>query len=166
MLTCLFEDGGSGFLRHCTVGSILLNKERDAILLVRRAQKLSEGGKLAFPGGYMDRNETLAQTALREAREETGYVVEIRELFRINDNPNRPREDRQNVDFIFIAQVIHRESSPDSEVSELVWHPLRDKLNDDEIAFDHAETISLYKAYMKKSFALPIISHSLSIKNI
>ncbi|MCR4329633.1 MAG: NUDIX hydrolase [Candidatus Roizmanbacteria bacterium] len=165
MLTCLFEDGGKGFLRHCTVGSILLNQDKDAILLVRRAKELSEGGKLAFPGGYMERNETLVQTALREAQEETGFNVEIHNLFRINDNPNRPREDRQNVDFIFIGQILNKESNPDDEVSELVWHKLNSELNSDEIAFDHAETISLYKDYIKEPFVLPVIAGGVFTKD-
>lgn len=158
MLTCLFEDGGQGFLRHCTVGSILINQTKDSILLVRRAKGLSEAGKLAFPGGYMDRNETLAQTALREAREETGYNAEIHSLFRINDNPNRPREDRQNVDFIFSGHVREKMTDPDSETSELVWCKLSDLPKREEVAFDHFESIELYILYRQKPFSLPLIT--------
>ncbi|PJE62977.1 hypothetical protein COU88_01985 [Candidatus Roizmanbacteria bacterium CG10_big_fil_rev_8_21_14_0_10_39_6] len=158
MLTCLFEDGDKGFLRHCTVGSILVNQTKDSILLVRRAKRLSEGGKLAFPGGYMDRNETLVQTALREAREETGYNVEIHNLFRINDNPNRPREDRQNVDFIFIGQAREKIAEPDDETSELLWCKLSDLPKREEVAFDHFESIELYISYIQKPFSLPLIT--------
>jgi 8-oxo-dGTP pyrophosphatase MutT (NUDIX family) len=43
------------------------------VILTRRAQNLrSHRGEVSFPGGGQDRGETLEQTALREAHEETG----------------------------------------------------------------------------------------------
>lgn len=158
MITCSFEDKNSAFLRHCTVGSILLNNQKDSMLLVRRAEHLLEGGKLALPGGYMDRNETLIETAIREAKEETGYDVVIHNLFRINDNPDRPSEDRQNVDFIFLGQVGEQTAKPDHETTELVWLKLNHPITRGIIAFDHSESIKMYVSYLHKPFPLPIVS--------
>jgi hypothetical protein len=36
----------------------------------------------------------------------------------VNDNPNRPKEDRQNVDFIYLVRVVGGASTLNSEVSE------------------------------------------------
>ena len=37
----------------------------------------NKGGKWIFPKGHVDRGETTAQTAAREAEEETGLLVEV-----------------------------------------------------------------------------------------
>lgn len=49
------------------------------IVLVRRAIEPSYG-KWVFPGGYVDRGETPEAAAVREAREESGLEVKIRQL--------------------------------------------------------------------------------------
>ena len=46
------------------------------VLLTRR----QDNGLWCLPGGHMDLTETLRQTALREAREETGLAVELERL--------------------------------------------------------------------------------------
>src|SRR5438309_392191 len=97
MIICTFEHGNRASLRHITVGAIALN-EKSQVLLVKRAPQLSRGNNYTIPGGFLDRNETIQQAVLRELHEETGYQGSIKMLFRINDNPQRPNEDRQNVD--------------------------------------------------------------------
>ena len=95
MITCTFEDGHAARLRHVVVHAIV--ERVGALLLVRRAPHLSEGGRWGLPGGFLDRDERLVDGVLRELREETGWTGEVRRLFRINSRPDRPREDRQNV---------------------------------------------------------------------
>lgn len=145
-----------GGLRHATVGAIAVN-ENNKVLLVKRARYLLNGEKLAIPGGFLDRDENTQQEALRELKEETGYDGEIISLFRVNDNPNRPKENRQNVDFLFLVKVIGSEPTINKEVTDIVWLD-RDKLPpDEEFAFDHRKSILKYFQYQKKKFPLPII---------
>src|SRR5207247_2929977 len=100
MINGTFENGSRASLRHVVVHAIV---ERDgALLLVRRAAHLSEGGKWGLPGGFLDRDESLSDGVLRELREETGWDGRVSGLMRINSRPDRPREDRQNVAFDFV----------------------------------------------------------------
>ncbi len=157
MITCTFEDGGTGKLRHVTVGVVLVNKEHSHVLLVRRSGKFSEPHKLAVPGGFVGRDETIEDAAVRETLEETGYNVENLRLLRINDSPNRPKEDRQNVDFVFIGEVSNKIGEHDSEIDNIKWFDLDKLPSRDEFAFDHFDNVLLYRKYLKTPFRLPVI---------
>lgn len=73
MINCQFENGNKASLRHVTVDSIVLNENRDSILLVKRAPHLSNPNKYALPGGFLGRDENTETAAKREVLEETGY---------------------------------------------------------------------------------------------
>lgn len=155
MITCFFESGDKVSLRHITAGSILYKDNK--ILLVKRADFLLEGGKWCLPGGYLDRDETLEQGVLREVKEESGYEGKITGLLRINSNPNRPKEDRQNVDFVFLMEAGNNVQEPDHESVEIKWFRLDDLPPVAEFAFDHYDNVILYKKYLQDKFALPVI---------
>lgn len=155
MLTCEFEDGGKANLRHAIAHALALKDGK--ILLVKRAEGLLEAGKWGFPGGYIGRDETAGEAAVRELMEETGYKGEVKELFRINSNPNRKNDDaRQNVALEFLIKPLEKVGEPDWEQTEVKWFDL-DQINLDEMAFDHGDTIKLLIKYQKNQFKLPII---------
>lgn len=59
------------------------------VLLVRRG--IEPGyGKWVFPGGHVDRGETVEGAALRETREECGADAEIEGLLGLYSYPGRP----------------------------------------------------------------------------
>lgn len=154
MITCFFENKRKAFLRHVTVDALLVQK--DKILLVKRAPHLPHGNKYALPGGFLDRDETTSEGILREVREETGYEGKIISLFRINDNPYRKGEDRQNVDFVYLVRVEKKVAKHDSEVKKVKWFDLDKLPQPEEFAFDHYETIQLYLRYRKEKIDLPV----------
>lgn len=157
MIKCTFENGSAGSLRHVTVGSIIVN-DKNEILLIKRAPHLINGDKYAVPGGFVDRDETVEQAALRELVEETGYTGKIKFLFQIIDNPNRPKEDRQNIDFKFIVELTGGDKKDNNEVASIDWVPLDNLPDEQDRAFDHIESVELYKEYLKSPFPLPVLN--------
>ena len=153
MITCTFEDGGKGKLRHVTVDGLVIKD--DKILLVKRAQKLLEGGKWGVIGGFVDRDENLKEALKREIFEETGYRVTDITLLCINDDPNRPREDRQNISFVFFCHAGEKEGESDWEVTDKQWFSFDNLPPKEEIAFDHYDDIQLYLQYKKGDIQIP-----------
>lgn len=143
MFTCTFENGNQTTnLRHVVVHAIVEQSGR--FLLGRRHESFLEGGKLGLPGGFVDRDETLEQAVLRELYEETGWEGEIIRLLRINSNPKRRHDDRQNISVDFIVKPIRQSGSPDWESTEILWLPIDLHFDFDSLAFDHGESIQLY----------------------
>ncbi len=158
MITCFFENGilAKKGLRHVTVGAIAFN-ENGQILLVKRAHNTHNGGKYSIPGGFFDRNETIQNAVLRELHEETGFMGKIICMFHINDDPMRPKEDRQNVDIIYLVKVLTRDSRPDKEVDEIAWFDKKTLPDDEMFAFDHRKTLLKFFAFQKEKFTLPLL---------
>lgn len=152
MIICRFEKGYEAELRHIVVHAIV--EKDNGILLVKRTGDLLESGKWGLPGGYLNRDERAHEGALRELYEETGWEGEILTLFRINTNPLRPHEDRQNVSFDFLIRPTKKTGLPDAESSNVEFIPFEKLYKKEVLAFDHGETIELYMKY--KSGALPI----------
>jgi len=160
MITCTFENSRIAHLRHVTVGTISINKKHE-VLLVKRAPNLPRGGTFTIPGGFLERDETVEQGALRELKEETGYDGEIKALFQINDSPKRPKEDRQNVDFVFIAEITGGIETINPEVTSIYWFSKEFLPKEELFAYDHRSSILRYFSYLKKPYALPLIGNLL-----
>lgn len=105
-------------------------------------------GRWCMPCGYLDYDETIKEAAAREVFEETGVVINPKNLilFYINDNPNEDK--RQNVTFRFrytIKEYIEdikltSKNSEDKEVSDIKWIPIHE-INNYKWAFNHDKII-------------------------
>lgn len=107
------------------------------IVLVER--KYFPGG-WALPGGFVDPGESLATAVRREALEETGLEVEIKELFHVYSRPWRdPRGDT-----VSAVYYCHAEGEPvggdDARKAEAF---LMTELPQN-MAFDHAKIIEQF----------------------
>jgi 8-oxo-dGTP diphosphatase len=159
MITCTFEDKGSAALRHVTVDNIVLNKKKDQILLVKRAKHLLEGGKYGLVGGFVDRDETLEQAAMREIKEETGYESIVHTFFRVKDNPTRMNDaERQNIAFVFICEATESVQTKDDESEYVGWFDLEKLPLPEHWAFDHYDDVAHYLKYVKHPFTLPLMT--------
>ncbi len=163
MINCIFENGNvaNPGLRHITVPVIVV-KDNQVLLGMRgtkHGKPILESGKWGLLGGFFDRDETLVEAASREVMEESGWTIKDPYLFVVNDSPDRPMEDRQNVDMIFVAKADQQVGTHDEEVKELRWFDLDKLPSDNQIAFDHSLALKLYKKYKIKPFLLPAFSY-------
>ncbi len=164
MITCIFENGNVALpgIRHVTTSNIILNDKNQVIMCLRGSKNgipILESGKWGLLGGFVDRDETVSESVRREVMEESGWTIDEVSLFCINDNPNRPKEDRQNIDFVYIARVVSQKEVIDEEVRELRWFDLDKLPPDDQIAFDHSLALKIYKKHLKNPLHLPIFGY-------
>ncbi len=158
MIDCKFENGNNASLRHLTVGALVVN-DNGQVLITKRAAHLPNGGKYCIPSGFLDRDETSGEGAIRELKEETGLDGEIEHLFQIVDTPDRPKEDRQNVQINYIVKVKDGEFNKNSEVEESKWVNKDDLPTEEEFAYDHRKFIERYFEYLEKPFDLPLLGY-------
>lgn len=69
----IYKKQGRSRKDFITCASILIQREDGKVLVETR----TDNGVHAFPGGCQELDETIEQTALREAKEETGLDVHI-----------------------------------------------------------------------------------------
>lgn len=78
-----------------------LSHKYHPIVLIER-KNLPHGW--ALPGGFVDVGETIEQTAVREAKEETNLDVKLTELLGVYSDPKRDARGH-TVSAVFLAQV-------------------------------------------------------------
>lgn len=142
MISCAFEDGGKGHLRHLVIDALLLKDGK--ILLVKRAKNLVQCGKWGLTGGFVERDETAQGALKREVLEETGYEIKSFKFFTIIDSPKRLNDERQNVALVYVCQAGEKVGGPDKESTEQRWFYLDALPLKEEMAFDHFQIINLF----------------------
>ena len=138
-----------GNKQHCyeyprpavTVDMILFHRdgERIEVLLIKRARDPFKGA-WAFPGGFIDQDESLERAAARELKEETGLEgVRLEQLGAFGDPRRDPRGHTISVAFIGLlehrAQVTGADDAEDAR-----WHSA---LRPPRLAFDHKKILRL-----------------------
>lgn len=105
------------------VGVGILIKRGEEYLLIKRAAE-PDRGLWTIPGGLVEVGERVKEAAVREAREETGLEVEIRETLDVIDKIVRDGEDRVKYHFIivdFLAVPTGGKMKASSDALEARW---------------------------------------------
>ena len=100
----------------------------DRVLVIRRGRRPGQG-LLALPGGFIDLDETLADSALRELREETGLVLPAAacRAVRVFDHPLRSLRGR-TITHLHRYELPREQPAPvvlaGDDAAEALWLPL------------------------------------------
>ncbi len=130
-----------GYQNPVPTVDVIVETEPGKVLLVRR--KNPPAG-WALPGGFVDRGETLAAAARREAKEETDLDVELTELFHCYSDPRRdPRQ--HTVSTVFLGRAPAGAAAHAGDDAAGLQAFALDDLP--ELAFDHATILADYRAY-------------------
>jgi 8-oxo-dGTP diphosphatase len=116
-------------------------ESRRHVLLIKRKNPPHQGS-WAFPGGFIDENETTRQCALRELEEETGIRLgdENLQLLLVADDPKRdPRKRVISIVYLAMGKVSEFSPRAGDDAAEVRWFQL-DALP--PLAFDHAWILS------------------------
>src|SRR5579872_655348 len=103
------------------VGAIIIEGER--VVLVKRAHPPIQG-QWSIPGGVLEVGEMVREAAIREAREETGLIVEPGELLGVYDRILHDAEKRVQYHYVLIDFLCRRlggELSAASDAAEVRW---------------------------------------------
>lgn len=108
----------------------------DEVLLIKRGREPFKG-RWALPGGFVDADETVEETCIREVSEETGVTGRVRGLLGVYSRPGRdPRG--QTVSLLFHVEATGGEPKAGDDASEarfFSWDSLP------ALAFDHEEML-------------------------
>jgi ADP-ribose pyrophosphatase YjhB (NUDIX family) len=127
------------------VGAIIIEPARtkDArVVLVKRALPPIQG-QWSIPGGALEIGELVRGAAVREAREETGLIVEPRELLGVYDRVLRHADGRVQYHYVlvdFLCRPVGGELQAASDAAEVRWFT-RDELPALKLATDTQEVI-------------------------
>ena len=129
-----------------TADCIVITKEAEPkVLLIERGDKPFKGC-WAFPGGFMNMDETTEQCAIRELEEETGLKVnEVHQIGAYSKVDRDPRGRTVTVAYLAIIDKTMDVSGQD-DAAKAQWFPLTafldkpsGKAERPELAFDHDE---------------------------
>jgi ADP-ribose pyrophosphatase YjhB (NUDIX family) len=128
------------------VGAVIINKQvtgdEPRVLLIRRGQPPLLG-EWSLPGGILECGETLREAAAREAREETGLVVEIREMLGVYErvipgDDGRVRYHYVLIDFLCIP--MNGDLRAASDAADVGWFML-EELPDLNLTYDANDVV-------------------------
>lgn len=126
---------------------VFTNEEEPKVLLIQRGNEPYKGN-WAFPGGFMNMEETAEECAVRELKEETGLTVkQIQQIGAYSKVDRDPRGRTISIAYLAIVDAPAAVSGMD-DAAKAAWFPLTSLPN---LAFDHqdimTDAIALFNKY-------------------
>ena len=132
---------------------VITNEPLPKVLLIQRGAAPFKGA-WAFPGGFMNMDETTEECAIRELEEETGLkVANVHQIGAYSKVDRDPRGRTITVAYLAIIGSPEEVKGQD-DAAKAEWFPLSAL---PELAFDHADimqdAVKAYKAYLSQGFS-------------
>jgi 8-oxo-dGTP diphosphatase len=126
------------------VGAVIVDHHHDdqRVLLICRGQPPLLG-EWSLPGGVLECGETLREAVVREAREETGLVVETGEMLGVYERVIRGEEGRVRYHYVlldFLCRPIRGDLKAGSDAADVRWFT-RDELPTLNLAYDTNDVV-------------------------
>jgi 8-oxo-dGTP diphosphatase len=122
------------------VGAVIVDGKR--VLLIRRGQAPLLG-EWSLPGGVLECGETLREATVREAREETGLVVETVEMLGVYERVIRSDDGRVRYHYVlidFLCRPVKGDLKAGSDAADVRWFT-RDELPSLNLAYDTNDVV-------------------------
>jgi ADP-ribose pyrophosphatase YjhB (NUDIX family) len=122
------------------VGAVIVKESR--VLLIRRGTPPLLG-EWSLPGGVLECGETLHEAVAREAREETGLVVEPGEMLGVYERVIRDDEGRVRYHYVlidFLCRPVGGDLKAGSDAADVRWFT-RDQLPALNLAYDANDVV-------------------------
>ena len=104
-----------------SVRAIILNENRDKLLMVREANS----GTYSFPGGWADLYDSPAQTAINESTQEAGADIEVTRLVGVlNRTPFKTGVYVPEYLIVFEAKLKGKLHAHEYETDDVEWFPI------------------------------------------
>lgn len=130
------------------VAVVIYDEIKHSVLLCKRNKDVFQGGLWCLPCGYMEYNESYIDAAIREVREETGYIIKISGIVGVFDCYLAQK--RHTVTITFTANIVSGQIFADSDVNEARWVAI-DCLQNIPMAFEaDVEAIRIVKEGLNK----------------
>jgi 8-oxo-dGTP diphosphatase len=115
------------------------------VLLIRRGNEPYKDC-WAFPGGFLNMDETLEECALRELKEETGLtptgeIVELKSFSTVDRDPRG-----RTITVAYLIEMPLTEVAGGDDAAEAKWFPLEEL---PPLAFDHDEILKVAMEKLK-----------------
>lgn len=126
---------------------VFTQEEEPKVLLIQRGNE-PYTGCWAFPGGFMNMEETAEECAVRELKEETGLTVkQIQQIGAYSKVDRDPRGRTISIAYLAIVDAPIAVSGMD-DAAKAAWFPLSSL---PDLAFDHkdimTDAIALFNKY-------------------
>lgn len=133
-----------------TTDCVVFTKEEEPkVLLIQRGNEPYKGC-WAFPGGFMNMEETAEECAVRELKEETGLTVnQIQQIGAYSKVDRDPRGRTVSIAYLAIVDAPTAVTGMD-DAAKAAWFPLSSLPN---LAFDHqdimTDAIALFNSHYR-----------------
>lgn len=120
------------------IDCVIFSHDRSSILLIKRAQEPFREF-WALPGGFVEMDETLEESAKRELEEETGLKnIELEQLYTYGNPGRDPRGRVISIAFWGVINQSECNVCAGSDAASAQWFPFGEL---PMLAFDHSEII-------------------------